>query len=414
MKLKNIFLENTNFLFILDLKLLLLGSILISCLKDVGVSTDNIKLTDTPSITAEILNDFPFNYQYYGKLFESNDPSQIIYNTHSSWTHSNVFYDKNTKNIVVVYNVKPRHAITYNKVALRLIDSNGRVSNAMVIADKEKEGISCKSLSSGITQNGDYISLVSLINNLTEEVIGTYVYRSIDKGKSWNSYPVTVDKNIVKAFWGDVTGFLVLKTGRILTLVSTEGSRLLKILYSDDNGYSWKTSSIPFSYQHSEPAWCELSDGTIICYLRHSIAMDGYASPVPAMFMISIDSGLTWSKPVKSRSVLNMTEANGQLIYHEDLKIVEFIHHSRYTEDDGYSSIYQMTAMEDDAKNDKMGKAIRIMKLPAQDKGGDSGYIGGCKDSNNNVFISFYSGTILNADIYYIKGKKRTTKLYNN
>lgn len=393
--------------------LLSIFMIFTSCIVDIPTINKN-KIIEKPT-TVEINNNLPYNYFFLGKSFRSNDSTQSIYNTHSSWTHSNVSYDNKTNNIIIFYNVKPMHNIVFNKVAMRTLNEIGEIGNAIVVADREKEGISCKSLASGIDKNGNYLSLVGILNNHSGNVLGTYVYRSVDKGKTWSSHPMTVNKDIVKAFHGDVSGFLLLKNGRILTLACHETTRLTRILYSDDDGFTWHFATIPPCYKHTEPAWCELSDGTIICYLRNSIAEDGYYSPVPALFMKSIDGGLIWSTPIKSKSVLNMTEANGQLLYHENSKMVEFIHHSRCTEKDGFSSIFQMAAAEDDAKNDNMGREVRIMQLPPQDKGGDSGYIGGCLSKDEFSHIFFYSGTQTNADIYYLKGyKKETTEELNN
>ena len=156
-----------------------------------------------------------------------------------------------------------------------------------------------------------------------------------------------------------------------------------------------------------EPAWCELSDGTIICYMRATV-MSGYQVKIPAYFTKSTDGGLTWELPIPSKSITNMTEANGHLFYHKDIKKVEFIYHSRFAENDKFSSLYQCAASEDNAKNDNMGEQFRIYYLPNQEAGGDSGYIGGAISSDNIMNIFYYAGTWQNADIYYMEGKKNS------
>lgn len=347
-----------------------------------------------------------FNFVDKGKAFLSNDPSQAVSGTHSSWTHSNIAYDKETDNVLVFYNVKNAHEMIHNKVALRLKDAQDNFSNLIVVANRDAEGISCKAQASGIAPNGDYLSFVSLFYNTNGAIIGTDVYRSQDKGVTWTSTNMLINKHErVKAFSGDVTGFLVLANGRILTLACDPITRLTRILYSDDNGYTWHLSKVPACYEHTEPAWCELSDGTIICYLRSTVG-NTFPNREPAYFTRSFDGGLTWEELRQSRSILNMTEANGHLIYNKKKKEVQFIHHSRFTESDGYSSIYYSEASEDDAKNDNMGEQIRIARLPKQYPG-DSGYIGAAVDKRGDISIFYYSGTPKNADIYFMKKIKK-------
>lgn len=85
-----------------------------------------------------------------GKAFESDDSKQAVSGTHSSWTHSNVAYDKETDKVLVFYNVKNAHEMIYNKVALRFKDAEDNFSNLIVVANRNNEGISCKAQASGI------------------------------------------------------------------------------------------------------------------------------------------------------------------------------------------------------------------------------------------------------------------------
>lgn len=376
------------------LSLLFIGFLFLSC------------SDDEDYITSPVLINTDLRFIDKGKAFESDDPKQAVFGTHSSWTHANVAYDKETDNVLIFYNVKNRHEVLHNKVAMRFKDAKDNFSNLIVVADRENEGISCKTQASGIAPNGDYLSFVSLFYNSTAEIIGTDVYRSKDKGKSWSTTNMLIDhKDRVKAYSGDVTGFLILKNGRILTLACDNISRLVRILYSDDNGLTWHLAKVPTSYTHTEPAWCELSDGTIICYLRSTVG-NTYPNREPAYFTRSFDGGLTWEELRPSRSILNMTEANGHLIYNKKEKTVEFIHHSRFAESDGYSSLFYSIASENDAKNDNMGQQIRIAKLPRQYPG-DSGYVGAATDKRGAASIFYYSGTGYKADIYYIKQTKK-------
>lgn len=342
-----------------------------------------------------------------GLAFKGIDKSQLIQGTHSSWTHATVDYDKEINKFIVFYNIKRAHEIVNCRVAMRFKLPNGSFGDLQIVADKLSEDFSCKTQASGIAANKDYISLIEVITNSTGKTQGTDIYRSKDKGKTWSVQNLLVyEGGIKKPFLGIVEGFLVLQSGRILTLGLYK--KQTRILYSDDNGYTWNYTSMPnLSGYLYEPAWCELSDGTIICYMRATVG-ENRKTKIPAYFTRSFDNGLTWELPIPSKSITNMTEANGHLFYHKDIKKVEFIYHSRFAESDGYSSIYQCAAKENDAKNDNMGEQHRIHHLPPQDGIGDSGYIGGAISSDNIMNIFYYAGTWQNADIYYMEGKKNS------
>jgi hypothetical protein len=344
---------------------------------------------------------FPYIFTDMGMAFNGKDARQLLQGTHSSWPHANVAYDKSLDKFVVFYVIKNAHELINNRVAMRFKTPEGGFSNLIIVADRISEGISCKTQASGIAANGDYISLVELINNQNSATFGVSIYRSKDKGITWTHSDMMInDKGAIKVLEGGFffNGFLVLKSGRILTHAGI-------FFYSDDNGNTWNYASIP-ECDKQEPAWCELSDGTIICYLRNLVGRDGHITKAPAYFTRSFDGGLHWEKPVASQSIVNMNEANGHLFFHEDIKKVEFIHHSRFVEKDGFSSLLQSAASEEDAKNDRMGKQVRIHYLPNQITGGDSGYIGAAKSANGIINAFYYSGTMTNADIHYLVGKK--------
>jgi hypothetical protein len=368
-----------------------LMGVLISCSKE-----SDPEIEFDPPIEKD--TKFPYIFTNIGIAFRGTDPTQLLQGTHSSWPHANVAYDKSLNKFVVFYDIKNYHELINNRVTMRFKEPEGQFSDLIVVADRMSENISCKTQASGIAANGDYISLVVNYDNSNTASLGVDVYVSKNKGNTWTSHNMVINNIPYK---GHIEGFLVLKSGRILTLGGN-----VHIIYSDDNGITWNYASIPKCHS-GEPAWCELSDGTIICYLRsHSATIVGYTTKSPAYFTRSYDGGLHWEEPIPSKSILNMNEANGHLFFHEDIKKVEFIHHSRFVENDGYSSLFQSAASEEDAKNDKMGAQVRIHYLPNQITGGDSGYIGAAKAANGIINAFYYSGTMTNADIHYMIGKK--------
>ncbi|NDV96119.1 exo-alpha-sialidase [Dysgonomonas sp. 521] len=375
---------------------------ILSCSDDDGPVTFNPLIIENPKLPYLLVNK--------GLAFSGMDKTQLVQGKHSSWTHATVAYDKEINKFVVFYNIKNAHEVINNKTVMRLKTPNGSFSNLQIVADRLSEGISNKTQASGIADNGDYISLVTNLNNSLAKTQNTDVYRSKDKGITWDAQSLMINEaGTMKPFLGWVEGFLVLKSGRILTLGLYQ--KQTRVLYSDDNGYTWNYASMPNCY-HFEPAWCELSDGTIICYMRSTVGANPKIKE-PAYFTKSLDNGLTWELPVPSKSIINMTEANGHLFYHEDIGKVEFVYHSRFPERDGHSSIYQCAASENDAKNDNMGEQFRIHYLPQQG-GGDSGYIGGAISSDSIMNIFYYAGTKKNADIYYMEGQKNSIYYNSN
>ena len=135
-----------------------------------------------------------------------------------------------------------------------------------------------------------------------------------------------------------------------------------------------------------------------------------YRQPIPAILRRkSTDGGVTWSAPTNSKSILDFTQSNGNMIYCEESKSVEFRHHSRRNRDDGYTSLYVARAFEDDVKNDNFGEQIRIGRLNycgLQSNGiyGDGGYVGACRDKDLNIFAMYYNGSKTSASSCLFNG----------
>ena len=348
-----------------------------------------------------------YTYTNFGKAFQGGS-------RHVSWAYSNVHFDKKINKVVCFYVEKPQHHVINCKLLMRHKDVYGDFTESKVIADKLSKGISCRSQASAILNNGDYLVLVSEINNDSSnyESLRTMVYKSSDSGKTWSTHEMLLDGQAVKGYDGDVCGVLVLKSGRIITHISTaDTNRTCKIVYSDNNGLTWTQANwLGNPTMHTEPAWCELSDGTIVAYFRKDVGTI-VQEPIPAIFTKSTDGGLTWSSPTNSKSILDFTQSNGNMVYCEESKSVEFIHHSRRSRDDGYTSIYVARAFEDDVKNDNFGEQIRIGRLNycgLQSNGtyGDGGYIGACRDKDKNIFVMYYNGSKTSANLCYLMGKK--------
>uniref|UniRef100_A0AB39AJ63 Sialidase family protein n=1 Tax=Vibrio phage P018-4 TaxID=3229728 RepID=A0AB39AJ63_9CAUD len=360
-------------------------------------------------------NSGDYCYSLMGKAFDSSDGAGDPF---ASWTHATVGYDKETNEFIIFYNTSSGHNINTNSVLLRRkFETSDAFSDAEIIAS-DKGNFSYKCQAAGIAANGDYVALIARFPWGAGESDATYVYRSVDKGLNWTSTQMLLGGTTpIIAYNGDVSGFLVTRTGRILTFGVEYDTYLTRIFYSDDNGVTWNQSSISGSPTDvTEPAWCDLGDGRLVCMARAAVRTGNTNQIIPAKFMKSSDNGLTWSEPIDSGSITNFTLSNGEMIPNYKTKTIEFIHHSRFTEEDNYSSILVSRATFDKAFEDKFSQQIRIGKLAAytslEDSTGDSGYVG-AKAANNGVINAFfYTGKRTTAQISYMVATPKTK--YNN
>lgn len=343
------------------------------------------------------------NLYYRGVAFDTSEE-----NYHVSWTHDNVSYDESDNSFFIVYNAKPVHNIINNVTHARKKYKNGDFGDAIIIADKLASNISCKCQSSGICANGDYIALVAHINNTTSAILGTFVYRSADKGLTWDGgTEMLVGGSSLIAYSGDVSGFKRLSNGRILAWY-WDTNKKSHCLYSNDNGITWLEGTIGVIdwYNITEPTFLELDNGVIIGYARENVTDGSELVEVPAWFLKSLDGGITWQTPIISTSIIDMSNNNCCFIKHEDSNLVEIIYGSRYMQKDGLGSIYQSITTQTDLENDIWGTQYRIGTgngIPSANNG-DFGYFGSATDEDGTSLIFYYNGTKTASNIYYLEG----------
>ncbi len=355
-----------------------------------------------------------YTYQQMGVAFESDDPLSPLPENFASWVHGTVAYDEDDDKFVVFYNVNPGHDISRCSVMMTRKDPEGGFSPPVIIASK-KAVESMKTQAAGIAANGDYLVLAGVFPWGDAVSKRTDIYRSCDKGVSWSVDTMrdSADGEEITAFNGDASGFLVLSSGRIITLaVEPAPSYLTRIFYSDDNGTTWKKSSIAGNPTDvTEPAWAQLPDGTIICMARAAVRHGDTSQQIPAKFFQSFDAGETWTEPQDSTSITDFTLSNGEMIVRDDVDEIEFIHHSRFVQPDGYSSLYVSRATFADAKADKFSPQLKIGKLAGNvdydDGRGDSGYVGARLSKSGLINVFYYNGRRTAANIHYAVGRKR-------
>ena len=352
------------------------------------------------------------NYQYsaMGKAFGSEDGAGDKF---ASWTHATVAYDADADDFVIVYNTNSGHNINTNSVLMRKKKTNSDAFSSAVVVASDKEIYSYKCQAAGIAANGDYVALVARFPWGSGNSDATFVYRSTDKGQTFTRTQMLHGSSPVVAFNGDVSGFLVTNSGRILTFAVEYDTYLTRIFYSDDNGSTWSKSTIGGSPMDiTEPAWCDVGDGKLVCMARAAVRTGDTSTIIPAKFMTSSDNGVTWTAPVDSQSITNFTLSNGEMIPDYDSKTIEFIHHSRHTEEDNYSSLLRSTASFNDALIDKFSPQVRIGKLAAYTalgtSTGDSGYVGAKRSKNGVINAFYYTGSRVDAQINYLVGTPDT------
>ncbi|WP_170110763.1 sialidase family protein [Flavilitoribacter nigricans] len=356
-------------------------------------------------------------YQYtpMGLAFTADDVNAPIQDDFAGWPHAAVAYDSSIDSFLIFYNINGGHNIGTNKVLLRKKAPDGGFDNGVVVADSTGTR-SLKVQAAGIAPNGDYVALVGALNWGTSTVYKTYIYRSTDSGTTWSTSVMQAGGSDVLAFNGDVSGFLVTSTGRILTLAVQPGTYTTRIYYSDDNGATWTQSTVGGSVTDAtEPAWIELPDGTIVAMLRKAVRTGTVSQVIPAMFTKSTDNGANWTEPTASGSITDFTLSNGHMILDTANQVVELIHHSRNTKPDNYSRLYISRATYQDAKNDNFGPQITIGRIAAYvqyDNGaggtdeGDSGYVGCATGSDGTINCFYYNGLRPTARINWLLGRK--------
>ncbi|MEG1643072.1 MAG: exo-alpha-sialidase [Bacteroidales bacterium] len=196
--------------------------------------------------------------------------------------------------------------------------SNGRGDCAMVVAP-----------------NGDILAAFvgdnGLFQSTASNPISSYISRSSDGGKTWSPVIKDGQGDITKQIWGATcggdatringtgaffgsgrglcltrqTGANVSKNGRVMfvTAIRSSGNLQNYVVYSDDNGTTWKVSSKAFA-GGDEAKVAELNDGTILMSIRRN-GQRGYNR--------STDGGETWGTQ-GTWSELSTNACNGDIL----------------------------------------------------------------------------------------------------
>ena len=245
------------------------------------------------------------------------------------------------------------------------------------------------------------------------------LYRSSDKGITWTLQGEFVDSkgvtlkttyNIISAY----RNFYQFKNGRLA--VGAWASKKVYMFYSDDNGITWSASEIGFIAQGSqEPCFIEMEEGKILSVIRKTMFGTGLTDwsatakrqIEPAYISYSEDNGTTWSTPVASTKLTEMTACPCFGFNHEDEGIIELFYCSRYNHGNSEGVMYQTKATYKDARNDNFDEPVVVLypTTPKKDSGAgsDFGYVTGCKDSKGKLHLVYYDVSDINPTIITYK-----------
>lgn len=186
-----------------------------------------------------------------------------------------------------------------------------------------------------VAPNGDIVAAFVGGNGLwassASDPIVSFISRSTDGGRTWTPVQEGGQGDITSQIWGAncggdnirlngtaaffgsgrglcltrQTGDNASKNGRIMfvTAVNRGGTLYNYVVYSDDNGQTWKVSDLAFS-AGDEAKVAELNDGTILMSVRRSGAR-GYVK--------STDGGETWGTQ-STWSDLRVNACNGDIL----------------------------------------------------------------------------------------------------
>ncbi len=143
-----------------------------------------------------------------------------------------------------------------------------------------------------------------IVNNTAKGSRTVWVTKSEDDGVTW-AKPTEITRDVKKPGWtwyatGPGVG-IQLKSGRLLIPCDSKSDngkvRESHIIYSDDGGKSWKLGGVVGPHCNESQA-VELADGSVMLNMRT------YQANNRRMVAMSKDGGLTFTKPVEDRTLI--------------------------------------------------------------------------------------------------------------
>lgn len=264
-----------------------------------------------------------------GELF--SPPAQ-----YNAWCPTNLQFDKKRGVFACLINGANAHVFTSLTHYFCTINPDNLVAStpkAISIVDKSGKPDSYDANSANnfmVLNDGTYMFLQrknGIYQRITFE----------DGGATWvNQGAITVTPNNALTTGSNIWGMTKLSNGRLICGFGAQAEVRGKLIFSDDNGVSWKLvsvgTSIPSGTTSTEPCIIEVSPNNLIALARKST--DGLSkgtvggTPDPALIAISTDNGGTWTNYKDSTSIINMNASGATAYVH--VGIVEVFVASRF------------------------------------------------------------------------------------
>ncbi|HZH73975.1 MAG TPA: exo-alpha-sialidase [Mariniphaga sp.] len=155
-------------------------------------------------------------------------------------------------------------------------------------------------------------------------------FRKLDRpGLAWAEYAPQYERMILEAAkdpvkreigWMGRIQPLILKSGRILMPLYSDGYNVSLVAISDDNGDTWKPSLPIVGRGNIQPALLQKKDGTVVAYMR-----DNGDEPQRIIKSTSQDNGYTWSvsrktnipNPGSSVEAIMLSDGHWLMVYND-------------------------------------------------------------------------------------------------
>lgn len=210
---------------------------------------------------------------------------------YEAWPLGQLWYDTNCNKVCQVYNSRNSHVDLQNgNVLFRNKDELGKWSKPIIVASWKTDKISKRCHGAGVCANGDYIALV--VHEEKERPYGNiFLYRSNNLGYSWiNEGAIVIDGEPL--FVSESSCVFKTFSNRLLSYASIGlGRNTACVIFSDDNGVSWKKSLMPDGMGFLEGTFIQMENSDIYCIARQ---VDNYCYPNSPQMSYSSDNGDSW------------------------------------------------------------------------------------------------------------------------
>lgn len=338
----------------------------------------------------KVLNEKPLVFSNVIKSFTN-------VSVYDAWVKSGVFYDESTDEFVLIFNARSAHfGVTDGDIYMAKKKGYGDFSTPTLVAQHDGT-FGRRTHAAGILPNGNYMVIAML--DTTANTGNLIIYESSDKGKTWTNRLLLLNGQPISCY--ETSSIFVTNTGRLLTYARETNTQQNKVLYSDDNGVTWKFINI-INYVTTnalEGEFVQTSNGTITCIIRDRLSSTG-AAPHKALITRSIDNGNTWL-PLEYTN-LEMTISNCGILFDKSTKTIEMVVGSRLTIDGFGGSIRYYKLSEEDFLNENYGDGKIIAK--ANSPSWDFSYPGVAKNKNGVMVVCYYDQYATGAAIYHLMG----------